>query len=216
MRAYLDAMDTAPFGPPSASDASRRVLSALDPDMLELARERALGAHQMGMPAEHTRRSRAVLGPDALVAVTQFVILEPAGSHTAELARTYAAAALPNRRSLLQHLGFHDVDALDGALVGALIARGVRRRHRPPRHSAHRGRRRPREPLRPHGRTRDPAHPTMAGTRHPAPGLTPPTCPGTLTTQPVRAIRGQVPGHIGHRSTEAGRTGPSSESRRHR
>lgn len=127
MRAYLDAMDTAPFGPPSpsdASDASRGVLSALDPDMLELARERALGAHQMGMPAEHTRRSRAVLGPDALVAVTQFVILEPAGSHTAELARTYAAAALPNRRSLLQDLGFQDVDALDDALVGALIARG--------------------------------------------------------------------------------------------
>jgi probable F420-dependent oxidoreductase len=128
MNAYLDALDAAAFGPPPApdmSDAPRRILSALDPDMLELAGKRAWGAHQMGMPAEYTAKSRAVLAPDALLAVTQFVILDAAGSHSADLARTYAAAALPNRRELLQDLGFEDVDALNDRLVDALIARGT-------------------------------------------------------------------------------------------
>lgn len=128
MSAYLDAMDAARFGPPPAPDVSRaplRVLSALDPDMLELAGKRAWGGNQMGMPIEHTRRSRAVLGSDTLLAVTQFVIVDPTGSHSAGLARDYAAAALPNRRSLLQDLGFDDVDSLDDALVDALIARGT-------------------------------------------------------------------------------------------
>lgn len=127
MSSYLDVMDAAPFGPPpgpAVSGAPRRILSALDPDMLELAGRRAWGAHQMGMPTEHTAKSRAVLGPDALLAVTQFVILDATGSHSADLARTYAAAALPNRRVLLQDLGFEDIDSLNDRLVGALIARG--------------------------------------------------------------------------------------------
>ncbi|MHA6763138.1 LLM class flavin-dependent oxidoreductase [Streptacidiphilus sp. PAMC 29251] len=128
MSAYLDAMDAAPFGPPpgpTGSGAPHRVVSALDPDMLELAGKRAWGAQQLGMPVEYTRRSRAVLGPDALLAVTQFVILDPDRTNSAELARSYAAAALPNRRSLLEQWGFQDVDSLDDVLVDALISRGT-------------------------------------------------------------------------------------------
>jgi hypothetical protein len=41
------------------------------------------------------------------------------------IADVRAAAALPNRRSLLRDLGFHDVDSLDDRLVDALIARGT-------------------------------------------------------------------------------------------
>jgi probable F420-dependent oxidoreductase len=128
MSEYLDAVDAAPFGPPPASGRSRaprRLLSVLDTDMLELAGRRAWGAHQMGMPPEFTARSRTVLGPDALLAVTQFVILDAAGARSADLARAYAAAALPNRRVLLQDLGFEDVDSLNDRLVDALIARGT-------------------------------------------------------------------------------------------
>lgn len=128
MSGYLDAVDAAPFGPPAGPEmpgAPRRILSVLDPDMLELAGRRAWGAHQLGMPAEYTARSRAVLGPGALLAVTQFVILDAAGSHSADLARTCASAALPNRRALLQDLGFDDVDSLNDRLVDALIARGT-------------------------------------------------------------------------------------------
>jgi len=159
MSGYLDAVDAAPFGPPPAPEmpgAPRRILSVLDPDMFELAGRRAWCAHQMGMPAEYTARSRAVLGPNALLAVTQFVILDAAGSHSADLARTCASAALPNRCALLQDLGFEDVDSLNDRLVDALIARGTADdiAHRVTAHF--RRRRRPREPLRPHGRTRDP------------------------------------------------------------
>ncbi|MFC7643280.1 LLM class flavin-dependent oxidoreductase [Streptosporangium lutulentum] len=43
MRGYLDMMDAAPFGPPESPVTPRRVLAALGPDLLALARERAWG-----------------------------------------------------------------------------------------------------------------------------------------------------------------------------
>lgn len=122
MRAYLDAMDTSPFGPPVP--APPRVLAALGPKMLQLAAERACGAHPLGMPVEHTRQARSLLGPQALLAVTQLVVLDSSRARTAELARAHAAAALPNRLALLRDLGFDDVESLDGRLVDALVATG--------------------------------------------------------------------------------------------
>ncbi|WP_188316889.1 TIGR03620 family F420-dependent LLM class oxidoreductase [Solihabitans fulvus] len=122
MRAYLDALDTAPFGPPAATASPHRVLSALDPAMLALAGERAWGAHVLGMPVEHTRTARAVLGPDALLTVTQFCVLHPNRAQAAELARSVATAALPNRHGLLRDLGY--ADAIDDRLVAALVAAG--------------------------------------------------------------------------------------------
>ncbi|MGP4089256.1 TIGR03620 family F420-dependent LLM class oxidoreductase [Streptomyces sp. KR55] len=124
MRSYLDALDAAPFGPPATTASPHRVLAALDPGMLALATERAWGANVLGMPVEHTRTARAVLGPDALLAVTQLCVVGPDRSHTAELARTTAAAALPNRRTLLHDLGYEDADTLGDRLVDALVAHG--------------------------------------------------------------------------------------------
>ncbi|MDX3226544.1 TIGR03620 family F420-dependent LLM class oxidoreductase [Streptomyces sp. ME19-01-6] len=125
MRAYLDALDTAPFGPPATGPSPHRVLTALDPGMLALAAERAWGANPLGMPVEHTRNSRAVLGPTGLLAVTQLCVLGPDRSHTMALARTTAAAALPNRRTLLPDLGYENVDSLNDRLVDALVAHGT-------------------------------------------------------------------------------------------
>lgn len=122
MRAYLDAMDTAPFGPPVP--APPRVPATLGPKMLQLAAERAQGAHPLGMPVEHTRQARSLLGPQALLAVTQLVVLDPSRARAAELARAYAADALPNRLGLLRDLGFDDVESLPGRLVDALVATG--------------------------------------------------------------------------------------------
>lgn len=122
MRAYLDAMDTAPFGPPIP--APPRVLAALGPKMLKLAAERAWGAHPLGMPTAHTRHARSLLGPQPLLAVTQLVVLDQSRSRAAELARTHAAAALPNRLTLLRGLGFGNAGSLDDRLVGALVATG--------------------------------------------------------------------------------------------
>lgn len=101
--------------------------------MLALAAERAWGAHPLGMPVEHTRDARRILGPDALLAVTQFVILDPSRSRSADLARAHVAAAMPNRRSLLHGLGYESaasfeprgpLESLDDRLVEALVVTG--------------------------------------------------------------------------------------------
>ncbi|MFE1550305.1 LLM class flavin-dependent oxidoreductase [Streptomyces sp. NPDC058718] len=136
MRAYLDALDSAPFGPPGTAGSPHRVLAALDPDMLALAAERTEGATVLGMPVEYTRAARTALG-DGFLAVTQLCVLGDDGGHdhadhadtadtadTADLARTTAEAALPNRRGLLRGLGYENPDALDGRLVDALVAHG--------------------------------------------------------------------------------------------
>ncbi|GHF78057.1 LLM class F420-dependent oxidoreductase [Kitasatospora xanthocidica] len=124
MRSYLDALDTAPFGPPGTASSPSRVLAALTPDMLALAAERARGATMLGMPVEYTRTARTVLGNEALLAVTQLCVLGHDRADSADLARTAAAAALPNRRELLRGIGHEDPDALDGRLVDALVAHG--------------------------------------------------------------------------------------------
>ena len=64
MRAYLDGMDAAPYSaaPPRVKPA--RVLAALGPRMLQLAAERADGAHPYFVPPEHTAQARQILGSD--------------------------------------------------------------------------------------------------------------------------------------------------------
>jgi probable F420-dependent oxidoreductase len=54
----------------------RMVLAALGPKMLELSYERTLGAHPYFTTAEHTRYARERLGPDALLAPEQAVVVE--------------------------------------------------------------------------------------------------------------------------------------------
>lgn len=133
MRAYLDAMDDDPFVSPDAPGMSRppvpRVIAALRPPMLQLAAEKALGAHTFLVPVEHTRRAREIMGRDALLIAEQKVVL---ASDPAE-ARARARGALawyldtPNYLANLRWLGFSDADFEDGgsaALVNALIVAG--------------------------------------------------------------------------------------------
>jgi probable F420-dependent oxidoreductase len=133
MRAFLHAMDDDPFVSPDGTAVARppvrRVLAALRPPMLRLARERALGAHTFLVPVEHTRRAREILGPDALLAVEQKVVLADAP----EDARARARAALawyldtPNYLDNLRWLGFAEEDFAGGgsdALLDALIVAG--------------------------------------------------------------------------------------------
>jgi len=63
-RSYLEAMDAA--GIP----AEARVVAALGPKMLDLARDRAGGAHPYLVTPEHTRLAREVLGEGRLLAAT--------------------------------------------------------------------------------------------------------------------------------------------------
>jgi probable F420-dependent oxidoreductase len=108
MREYLDELDSAE--PPVAPD--RRVLAALGPRMLELARERAAGAHPYLVTAEHTRRAREILGADRTLAVEQSVLLERDAERGLEQARAFVAGYLrmPNYVANLRRLGYGDDD----------------------------------------------------------------------------------------------------------
>ena len=72
MVGYLDDLDAS--GPGVARD--RRVLAALGPRMLELAAERAAGAHPYFVTVEHTARARTILGEGPLLAPEVTVVFE--------------------------------------------------------------------------------------------------------------------------------------------
>src|ERR1700741_2318567 len=58
----------------------RRALAALGPGMLKLAAERSAGAYPFLVTPFYTRRARALVGPDALLAVEHKVALGDAKS----------------------------------------------------------------------------------------------------------------------------------------
>jgi len=135
MREYLDAMDMAPYTGKPVETA--RVLAALGPKMLRLAAERTLGAHPYFVPVEHTTLARKELGPDALLAVEQAVVLatDPAVARSAARRHMKRYLALDNYANNLRRLGWTDADIASGgsdALVDAIVAWGdasaIRRR----------------------------------------------------------------------------------------
>jgi probable F420-dependent oxidoreductase len=130
MRAYLDAMDAAPFLAAEPARPPERVLGALHPKMLALAAARAAGAHPYFVPPEHTVRARAILGPDKLLAPEQAVVLETDATTARQIARVHTATYLnlPNYVRNLRSLGFGDADFTDGGsdrLVDAIVAWGT-------------------------------------------------------------------------------------------
>ncbi|HEY4027670.1 MAG TPA: TIGR03620 family F420-dependent LLM class oxidoreductase [Candidatus Dormibacteraeota bacterium] len=130
MRAYLDAMDAAdPLWRGPESTPPPRVLAALRPRMLALAADRTAGAHPYFVPVEHTRRARAALGPDRLLAPEQAAVL--AGSREAARAigdrHTSFYLRAPNYRNSLIELGWAEAELEppgSDALFDALVAWG--------------------------------------------------------------------------------------------
>jgi probable F420-dependent oxidoreductase len=125
MRAYLDALDAAQ--PPVPRD--ERILAALKPRMLELSRDRSIGAHPYFVPVEHTAIARERLGPDAVLAPEQAVVLETDPQRARERARSHMARylELPNYTGNLLELGFDESDIAGGGsdrLVDAIVAWG--------------------------------------------------------------------------------------------
>ena len=84
MRAYLDAIDGH-----DAAGGAPLVLAALRPRMLELARDRAAGAHPYFVPVEHTARARATLGDGPLLAPEVTAVLEPEAGRARARARAF-------------------------------------------------------------------------------------------------------------------------------
>ena len=129
MRDYLDGMDAAPYFSLEPTTPPIRVLAALGPKMLELARDRASGAHPYFVPVEHTAIARAALGPDALLAPEQMVVLETDSEKARNIARRSMAMYLnlPNYVNNLRRLGWGDDDFADGGsdkLVDAIVVWG--------------------------------------------------------------------------------------------
>ncbi|MEU9481076.1 LLM class F420-dependent oxidoreductase [Streptomyces sp. NPDC048191] len=121
--AYLDALDTA--GVP----ADRRVLAALGPKTLELARDRAAGAVPYLVTPEHTALAREILGDAPLLAPELKVVLETDPGRARSLARDTLAMylALPNYTNNFLRHGFTEEDLADGGsdrLVDAVFAWG--------------------------------------------------------------------------------------------
>lgn len=129
MRAYLDAMDAAPYEGPRPTRPAPRILAALRPRMLELAAERAAGAHSFLSPPEHTAIARGILGDQSILAPQQAVLLNTDPTVARRLARGYLRfyLALSNYVEHLRTLGFTDEDFGDGGsdrLVDTLVAWG--------------------------------------------------------------------------------------------
>jgi probable F420-dependent oxidoreductase len=119
---YLDELDAA--GVPAGS----RVLAALGPNMLTLARDRAGGAYPYLVTPSYLTGAREVLGPDPLLAVLVMVI--PVTDR--EAARRVAAGPLEflgkvggYRRNLLrQGFGESDIDDVSDRLLDGVAAWG--------------------------------------------------------------------------------------------
>jgi probable F420-dependent oxidoreductase len=126
---YLDGMANAAFAGPEPGEPVPLVLAALGPRMLELAAERADGAHPYFVPVEHTPMARAALGPEPCLAVEQTAVLSTNADEARRIGRAFAKhyLALPNYANNLRRLGWSDEDiANDGSdrLIDAVIAWG--------------------------------------------------------------------------------------------
>jgi len=125
MSNYLDGLDAAPT-PLAVED---RVIAALGPKMLELARARTAGTHPYLVTPELTAQARAGIGPDLLVASEQGVVLETDPTKARGIARLHLKTylALPNYSNNWKRQGFTDDDIADGGsdrLVDALVVWG--------------------------------------------------------------------------------------------
>jgi probable F420-dependent oxidoreductase len=76
MNAYLDELDALATSTLAPQAPIRRILAAYGPKILELARDRAAGAHTYKVNVEHTRQAREILGPQAFLGVEHAVLFE--------------------------------------------------------------------------------------------------------------------------------------------
>jgi probable F420-dependent oxidoreductase len=129
MRAYLEAMDAAPYTAERPTTPVRRVLAALGPKMLQLAADKTDGAHPYLVPPEHTAVARDTMGPEALLCPEQMYVIESDAAKARELARKHLGVYLnqPNYRRSLLRLGFTEDDLASGGsdkVVDAIVAWG--------------------------------------------------------------------------------------------
>jgi probable F420-dependent oxidoreductase len=126
MVGYLDALDNAATPVP----ADRRILAALGPKMLRLARDRAAGAHPAMVTPAYIKQAREVLSDGSLLAPVVTVVLESDPVRARAIARDFLELylRLPNYTTNFERLGFTADDFTGGGsdrLVDALVAWGT-------------------------------------------------------------------------------------------
>jgi probable F420-dependent oxidoreductase len=121
---YLDQLDQ---GEPPVP-AGRRILAALGPRKLELARERAAGAVLLLVTPDYTRTARRILGTQATLVVSQMVVLQTDADHAREAARgpLRFLSGVAGYRASFTRMGFtgSDIASLSSELVDRLVAWG--------------------------------------------------------------------------------------------
>jgi probable F420-dependent oxidoreductase len=130
MREYLAAMDAAPYAVAGDESPAPRVVAALGPKMLELARDQAQGAHPYLVTPQHTAEARALLGPGPVLAVEQAVVLSDDVAEWARRAHWHLEiyTGLPNYRNSWLRQGFAEGDLVRGGslvLKQGMVMRGV-------------------------------------------------------------------------------------------
>jgi probable F420-dependent oxidoreductase len=124
MARFLDVLDE--HGVPKED----RVLSALGPRMLAMAAERSAGTHPyLTVPAQ-SREAREALGPDALIAPEQTVVLDTDPGSARGTARAFLANYLRmvNYTGNMRRAGFTEEDIAEGGsdrLVDEIVVHGT-------------------------------------------------------------------------------------------
>jgi len=121
---YLDQLDR---GEPPVP-ASRRILAALGPRKLEIARDRAAGAVLLLVTPDYTRTARRILGTEATLVISQLVApqADAAGAREAARGPLRFLSGVPGYRASFTRMGFtaSDIDGLGDELVDRLVAWG--------------------------------------------------------------------------------------------
>jgi probable F420-dependent oxidoreductase len=121
---YLDELDRA--APPVP--AGRRILAALGPRKLELARDRAAGAVPLLVTPAYTRQARRILGDESTLIISQMLVLDTDAARARQAARrplSFLSAVLGYQASFAR-MGFTDRDIADlsDRLVDELVIWG--------------------------------------------------------------------------------------------
>jgi probable F420-dependent oxidoreductase len=109
----------------------RRILAALGPRALRLAAARTLGTHPYLVVPDHTRQARRALGPEAVVAPEQTVVVSTDEATARKIGRAFVSdpyLGLVNYTNNLRRFGYTDADLThDGSdrLIDALVLHGT-------------------------------------------------------------------------------------------
>jgi probable F420-dependent oxidoreductase len=121
---YLDQLDQSE--PPVPAD--RRLLAALGPRKLEIARERAAGAVTLLVTPDYTRTARLILGTQRTLAVSLMIVPQTDAARAREAARgpLRFLSGVGGYRASFARMGFSatDITSLSDELVDQLVAWG--------------------------------------------------------------------------------------------